>query len=64
MALRDDAETQVVDAVEWFAWRTSSVQRQRRNGGVVIPVGLGKAPDSASENSPEDRKVLPLLASP
>ena len=51
VALRDDAEAQVVDAVEWFAWRTASVQRQRRNGGVVVAVGLGKAPDRAREDA-------------
>jgi hypothetical protein len=48
-ALRDDAQAQVVDAVEWCAWRIAPMQRQRRNGGVVVAVGLGKAPDGASE---------------
>jgi hypothetical protein len=49
-ALRDDTQAQVVDAVEWFAWRTAPVQRQRRDAGVVVAVGLGKTPDGASED--------------
>ena len=51
VALRDDAEAQVVDAVQGFGWRLAAVQRERRNGGVVVAVGLGKAPDGASQGA-------------
>ena len=66
VTLRDDAEAQVVDAVERFGWRTASVQRQRRNGGVVVAVGLGKAPDGASEDvrCRNIGRFCPVLASP
>jgi hypothetical protein len=36
--------------VEWCAWRPAPMQCQRRNDGVVVAVGLGKAPDGASED--------------
>ena len=48
-ALRDDAETQVVDAVQGFGGCLPSVKRQRRNGGVVVAGGLGKVPDGSSQ---------------
>ena len=51
VALRDDAETQVVDAVQGFGWRLAAVERERRNGGGVVAVGLGKAPDGASQDA-------------
>src|SRR4030095_2775128 len=50
-ALRDDAETQVVDAVQGFGWRLAPVQRERWNRGGVVPVGLGKAPDGLSQRA-------------
>ena len=66
VALRDDAESQVVDAVQGFGWRLAAVQRQRRNGGGVVAVGLGKAPDGASQDARRRSigRTLPLLASP
>ena len=51
VALRDDAEPQVVDAVQGFGWRLAAMQRERRNRGGVIAVGLGKAPDGASQGA-------------
>ena len=64
VALRDDAETQVVDAVQGFGWRLAAVQRERRNGGVVVAVGLGKAPDGASQDARRRNigRLWPLLA--
>jgi hypothetical protein len=50
-SLRNDAQAQIVDAVKGFAWRTAPMQRQRRNDGVVVAVGLGKAPDQPSEDA-------------
>ena len=51
VALRDDAKTQVVDAVQGFGRRLAAVQRQRRNGSGVVAVGLGKASDGASQDA-------------
>ena len=50
VALRDDAQSQVVDAVQGFGWRPATVERERRNGGRVVTVGLGKAIDGASQD--------------
>jgi hypothetical protein len=51
VALRDDAETQAVDAVQGFGWRPAAMQRERRNRSGVVPVGLGKAPDDLSQRA-------------
>jgi hypothetical protein len=49
VALRDDAESQVVDAMQRFGWRLATMERERRNGGRVVAVGLGNATDRASQ---------------
>ena len=51
VALRHHAETQVVDAVQGLGWSRPAVQGERRNAGVVVAVGLDKAPDGASQRA-------------
>src|SRR5579862_3239760 len=48
-ALCDDAQTQAVDAVQGFGWRTSPVDRERWNGSDVVTVGLGNIADGVSQ---------------
>ena len=49
VALRDDAESEVVDAMQRLGWCLTTMERERRNGGGVIAVGLGKATDRVSQ---------------
>ena len=51
VALRHHAETKVVDAVQGLGWSRPAVQGERRNAGVVVAVGLDKAPDGASQRA-------------
>ena len=51
VALRHHAETEVVDAVQGLGWSRPAVQGERRNAGVVVAVGLDKAPDGASQRA-------------
>ena len=51
VALCDDAEPQVVDAVQGLGWRLATMQREGWNRSGVIAVGLGKAPDGASQGA-------------
>ena len=55
----NDAEPQVVDAVQGLGWRLATMQRQRRNRSGVVPVGLGKPRDS-SRQSARCRNLGPL----
>ena len=50
-ALRDHAQTQAVDAMQRFGGRIATMERERRNGGGVITVGLGKVSDGASQGA-------------
>ena len=63
VTLRDDAEPQVVDAVQGFGWCLAPMQRERRNGGGMVPVGLGKTADGLSQPDRRRRfgRVWPRL---
>src|SRR6185437_420342 len=50
-ALCDDAQSQAVDAVQGFGWRTPPVERERGNGSGVVTVGLGKATEGISQSA-------------
>jgi hypothetical protein len=49
VALRDDAEAQVVNAMQRLGGRVAAMERERRNDRRVVAVGLGKAFDGASQ---------------
>ena len=56
VALRDHAETQVVDAVQRLGRSRAAVQCECRNGGVVVAVALGK-PRNRSRKSARSRSL-------